>query len=657
MSPTPPRPVPQIKNAPALRSTPSNLMSRSEIALSLPRVSRRQSKGGLRELFTKNRSTRTLTATTETDETSAESNTIPSITGNIDVGWVPPPLYQAYPQSLKHVNLEASTLSAQSIIRLNEQRSTILDHDSEQSSNGISADSASATKRPRKGSASVAKAEWTRKLYILTTSGQVLQYSGEGAFDRKPEKVLHLGKDSAAFASDAIEGRHFVLHVSQSCSDDGEAALNSSKGIFSRMGIKTATARRLAKVLLMVFETPDDLDSWLSAVRKMIGRLGGRPYSPESFGFNPKPSSQPEVNQRYITRKDPHQFSQEVHSAKLLDNPAAERPSTQSSAYTATDLERLRDSKTSNTSFLTGTPTSVLDSPPSSPAQEISALTEVPRLELPDLGPSSLVDFSKHDKRQSRLTLMFSDITRHRSAKMKPSAKSTQQASLRELRRAKTNSSMFEKEQGHEQSQEQSGKRVQEQEGEFRDSPDSQTNERPASTIAALPTSFSLQQTAPGNLRLFPDTAMSSSQIPKRYSSLEYSRSIMQSSLPEMAPAQSFSPRPSLRRPTSMQLQPEPTSSTKVPAHSLTGRSSGQGCARSAENAQKPDKNSRFATKQSMLKSSQSFGPPAGPPPSCPLPAVPADALPSPGNTQRRDKSCCQKTVVKKTQRSFDSGK
>ncbi len=630
MSPTLAGPVRVTKNTPVMRRKPSDLTSQSEPFLPLSIVSRRQSKGGLRELFSKNRSTRTLAATSEDDETSPDNTTNILLTRTTDPSWVPPPLFQAYPQSVKHVNLEASILSASSIIRMNEQKSTTLFHDSEQNSAGIPGHSNPATRRPRRASASVAKAEWTRKVYVLSTSGYVLQYSGEGAFDRRPEKILQLGKDSAAFASDAIEGRHFVLHVSQSCSDDGEPDLDSSKAIFSRISIKTASARRSAKVLLMVFDTPEDLDSWLSAIRKMIGNLGGRPYSSESFIVGLKPTSQPEISQRYLVRKDPHQFSLDICSAELMNTVAEGRPSTQSSTYTATDLERLRDSKTSKISIVTGTPTSLLDSPPSSPAQEKFALTGVPHLELPDLGPSSLVDFSKHGKRQSRLSLMFSDITSHKSVEVKPTARFPRQGSLRSWPATKKISSKPDMEQGPEESCEKEQEDPQEQ----LEDEESQSSGRPLSTIAPLPTSFSLRHTAPElpsshrYSRLFSTTSEASSQLPKRYSSLEYSRNLTQSHLPRVALSQPPSPQKNIHRPTSMQLRSQPMSLAQMPDRSPSLRTTSHEFVNPADTAEKANLDGRSPSRQSQRNVPLPCGPPAGPPPSCPLPAVPVDALP-----------------------------
>ncbi|ERF75685.1 hypothetical protein EPUS_01514 [Endocarpon pusillum Z07020] len=629
LSPTPPRSVATAKEAPTPRPKPPDSMSRSESTLLLPGIARRQSKAGLRELFSQNRPTRTLATTSESNQTLSDNHTNILSTKNIDASWAPPPLFQAYHQSLKHISLEASTLSAPSIIRLNEQRSTTRPHNSVQNTPSIPADSTSTPRRPRRISASVANAEWTRKVYVLTTSGQLLQYAGEGAFDRRPEKILQLGKDSAAFASDAIEGRHFVLHVSQSCSDDGEADLNSSKGILSRIGIRTASARRSAKVLLMVFETPEDLDSWLSALRKMIGSLGGRPYSPEIFSFGPKPSAQPAVSQRYLVQKDACQLSQELGSAESMEIAIEERLSTKSSTYSATDLERLRNSKHSNTSFVAETPTSLLDSAPSSPAQEKFAMTEVPYLELPDLGPTSLVDFSQHGKRQSRLSLMFAEITRRSSIDAKPTvARNSRQGSLQARPAARRNSSMPQIEQDMDQGSDQIAEEVQQHGAPPKDQ-NTQMDERRVSTVAPLSTLLSLRHTAPElPSNLFSSTSESIRQLPKRYSSLEYSRSFRQSHLPTMALFKPPSLDIDVRRPASMQLQAEPMSVTQIPARPQSRYSSARECTRPAEAIQKHRIDVRFSVEACKRNVNTTFGPPAGPPPSCPLPAVPRAALP-----------------------------
>jgi hypothetical protein len=595
----------------ALRSKPSELMSRPEPLLPLPAVSRRHSKAGLRDLFSKNRSTRTLGAHSELDETPPKSPSSTAAVRSSDASWVPPPLFQAYPQSIKHIKLEASTLSAPAILRLNEQRAATPFQDLEAGSTGASNDTLTTLTRPRRVSASLGKAEWTRKVYVLTTSGHLLQYAGEGAFDRKPEKILQLGRDSAAFACDAIEGRHFVLHVSQSCSDDGEQDLDPSRGIFSRIGIRTASARRSAKVLLMVFQNADDLDSWLSAIRKMIDSLGGRPYSSDTATGDGQVTPQPEISQRYLIRKDPLQFSKETSNSEAGDGAVGGRPSTNSSTYTATDLERLRDSKQSNISAITGTPTSLDDSPPFSPARDGFLLPAAPQLELPDLGPSSLGDLFQLNKRHSRLSLTFSDIMRHKSVDSKPAA--------RAIRHVRKKSSLPDLEQMQEQKQEPP-----------RDDND-ETSERPISTIAPLPVfSHITPEKSPNSKHSDAPVGapLSSNQLPKRFSSLDYSRNLLQSPPTWTIPShQSTSPK-KMRRPNSMQLRAEPLAVPQIPARSPSLRSFGPDCLRPLKIAEETEFNLHQQQIQSQKVTNTPFGPPAGPPPSCPLPTVPPDAVP-----------------------------
>ena len=342
-SANPPRSVRAAKIAPALRS------HQLESSLPLRQVPRPPSKGGLRELFSRNKSTSAVAVTPEVDNTSSNEDTSIPLTGNPET-WMGPPLYQVYSQSIKRINLEAPALSAHSIIRINEQSGTSTGQGRDPNNPAILADRNSASRRPRRVPASIAKANWSRKVYVLTTSGNLLQYSGEGTFDRRPEQVLQLGKDSAAFVSDAIKGRHYVLHVSQSCSVDGEPDLDSSKGILSRIRIKTASARRSAKVLLMVFDTPNDLDSWLSAIRTMIGSLGGRPYSPETPEMQPGP--QTNRSQKSLVQENTYRIEKSIFPIELMRTPPEGRPSTESSTYTVTDLERLRDSRTSNMSHV-----------------------------------------------------------------------------------------------------------------------------------------------------------------------------------------------------------------------------------------------------------------------------------------------------------------
>src|SRR5690606_3098351 len=117
--------------------------------------------------------------------------------------WDPPPLFQAYPQAIRHAQLPACTHSAEAVLRMSDKR---IVRDDLQSALD---DTNRVTDRRKKHRRNLSDAlEWTTKIYVLVTSGYLLQYAGEGSFDRLPERMLHLGKDSAAFASDVIPGRH-----------------------------------------------------------------------------------------------------------------------------------------------------------------------------------------------------------------------------------------------------------------------------------------------------------------------------------------------------------------------------------------------------------------------------------------------------------------
>lgn len=111
--------------------------------------------------------------------------------------WDPPPLFQAYPQAIKHATLSASTLSADAILRMSNHKrngSTIRDEIAGTGSDGVDLSPAARktekakSKHRRQISGSISKAEWTQKIYVLVTSGYLLQYAGEGSFDRLPEK-------------------------------------------------------------------------------------------------------------------------------------------------------------------------------------------------------------------------------------------------------------------------------------------------------------------------------------------------------------------------------------------------------------------------------------------------------------------------------------
>ena len=224
--------------------------------------------------------------------------------------WNPPPLFQAYPQSLKHSNLPAPTTSVDIILKMDKSRRTgesTIDPPADEPSDENDQQTNIAFKRSKSRKSSSFQIEWTSKVYVLVTSGYLLQYTGDGKFDRLPEKVLQLGKDSAAFASDAIPGKHWVLQILQSSTEDG--AITTSKSLFSRFGFRRDLKRSVPSFLL-VMDSPEEMDTWLVAVRKEIEALGGKQYRP-----NVKTRKNTEEviqtlrerpSRRYLIKRDPN---------------------------------------------------------------------------------------------------------------------------------------------------------------------------------------------------------------------------------------------------------------------------------------------------------------------------------------------------------------
>lgn len=117
--------------------------------------------------------------------------------------WDPPPLFQAYPQAIKHAQLSASTLSADAILRMSNHKrnNSLRDEIAQTEATDLTTAAAKKaekvkSKHKRQISGSLSKADWIQKIFVLVTSGYLLQYSGEGSFDRLPEKMMQLGKDS-----------------------------------------------------------------------------------------------------------------------------------------------------------------------------------------------------------------------------------------------------------------------------------------------------------------------------------------------------------------------------------------------------------------------------------------------------------------------------
>ncbi|EEH35180.2 hypothetical protein PAAG_06227 [Paracoccidioides lutzii Pb01] len=356
--------------------------------------------------------------------------------------WDPPPLFQAYPQAIKQGTLSAPTVSAESILRITSHRRnnpikdgfSDIDADDERiaSTSSKKRKDEKGRKHSRRSSGSNNKFEWTQKIFILVTSGYLLQYPGEGNFDRLPDKMMELGKNSVAFASDAIPGKHWVLQISQTLDEDGSVTLDTKKTFLSRFGF--TDSRRQTKSLLLVCDSPEEMTSWLAAVRREIEALGGKEYVPETPLEPPNGSFQhPQTHRqsvmpdkipsvpipmanREFTKSSPTISAPIIpeepkEENKLLDNKAADETSrrstnrlstcrqsieapSSSTTGTITDLDRLREgSRLSYVSNGTRTiPSSRASSPGRSPARPSGVVPNPGFAESPSSIRSTLTD-------------------------------------------------------------------------------------------------------------------------------------------------------------------------------------------------------------------------------------------------------------------------
>ncbi|RMZ71820.1 peptidase family m20 m25 m40 [Pyrenophora seminiperda CCB06] len=210
----------------------------------------------------------------------------PSLPHNEFGGWEPPPLFQAFPQSLKHATVQACVFAPEVLMRSQSQRrqaDTLRERMDSQRDLSVITENVAETKKMEKShkrlmSNSVLNPpmpDLVNKIYILVNSGFVLQYAGDGPFDRLPEKVLKLGKESAAFACDLIPGKHWVLQISSHATDDGTFETGPRSSLFARLRTQNVTMRKSATSFLLVLESAEEMDAWMTTVRKEIDNLGG----------------------------------------------------------------------------------------------------------------------------------------------------------------------------------------------------------------------------------------------------------------------------------------------------------------------------------------------------------------------------------------------
>lgn len=230
-------------------------------------------------------------------------------TGNGNT-WDPIPFFQAWPQSVRTATLPAC-VQADHLLKVHYKKETPPQINHPDLGDEMAMLVEMAKKRHRRNSSSL-KLDWTAKTYVLVASGYLMQYACEGAHDRLPEKVVQLTKDSAAFASDVIPGRHWVLQVS-SVFEDGPSTSQDTRSLFGKFGLRDKEKRQVSDIL-MVFENAEDMETWMTLLRREIELFGGKAPltevgTPRLDDESTRGSSPTSPTQRPVAKKDPSRFT------------------------------------------------------------------------------------------------------------------------------------------------------------------------------------------------------------------------------------------------------------------------------------------------------------------------------------------------------------
>ncbi|KAK4506034.1 hypothetical protein PRZ48_003999 [Zasmidium cellare] len=234
----------------------------------------------------------------------------------------PPPLFQVWPQSRKSGVLEVSSVTPELPSHKTKSRTSggLFEQGGNLSSLNIPGNRGSGTtvkSAIRHGaSGSISNQRLPERIFVLTTSGFLLQYANEGPTDRLPERMLQLGKESAAYASDLIPGRHHVLQIAQAVDTHGTVVSTPHHSILSRFGIRNHAAKRLSSNFLIVMPGAQEMDEWMTAIKREIEVLGGkrvRSDSETSKTTRPKTGEPPKIDlkktpsqsHRYQVKRDP----------------------------------------------------------------------------------------------------------------------------------------------------------------------------------------------------------------------------------------------------------------------------------------------------------------------------------------------------------------
>ena len=231
--------------------------------------------------------------------------------------WDPLPLFEAYPEAIKHAYLPVPAKSIEDLLRTHHHdryarlRQGMIQGAPAVGTHGSPPSTPDRVKTER--STAISKSDWAHKIFVLVKSGYILQYAAKGSYDRLPEKILPLKGDSAVFASDAIPGKPWVLQISRRSDGADTSAIDNHTSVFRKLSFRGSTAPKVVGSLLLTLYSADEMECWLMAIRKQIEFLGGLPCSMEAplhiQTDDANLTSTPSSTERCLTVLDPQRMA------------------------------------------------------------------------------------------------------------------------------------------------------------------------------------------------------------------------------------------------------------------------------------------------------------------------------------------------------------
>ena len=213
----------------------------------------------------------------------------------------PLPFSEAMQKARKHITLAVPSMDADGLLKLQKLRKDGQSTAFNESDLHLDAK----IQESRRRSSTTIPNDGMTSTFVLSSRGLLAQYTATGKPERLPERHIQLNSGSAAFASDAIAGKHWVLQVVKSFVGDSTSAASTSR--LSRIIIRSSKAT--TNNMLLVMENAEDMEDWLATLRQEISSQGSETYQLRKFvpksNINTMQQIQERPSRRYLIEKSP----------------------------------------------------------------------------------------------------------------------------------------------------------------------------------------------------------------------------------------------------------------------------------------------------------------------------------------------------------------